>query len=640
MRKSADKKIAPLLILNALLAVVLLLLALLHPVDPVRDFRIPRRTGDSVFYVYEEREFRQSFTLDGDADTFEVQLTNVRNDWYGTFRVLLEDGTGTTVQSWETDKLDLKSGLQGKDGWIAWHVDGGLRAGEQYTIVITAPDLNETEAVAVQVREAEAGETRCVMNGNETEYVSSFAVCIARTNWFYIGAVAVLFATANYWWLNRKKDLRKTAFWILLGTGLIMMLIMVPGSQPDEEYHYCSAYKLSNVWMGKDNVNEVEPGMYAGFRQHYNKNASFLKLMNELGSGEGKIEEEKYFLERSDELTAPAGYVAPALGITVVRLLGGNEAQAYTVARLFTMLSYVLLCGIAIRLIPKNRELMLLICIIPMAVHMAASTSRDVFVNGMTLVFTAYIFKLIYERKPFTWGQTLACTGMLALFGPVKIFHCMLGLLALLIPKEQFRSRKDKAAKIAFMLLAVGAVLFLSQAREIWKALTHSNYAGRTDYYHIDFIWNHPLHYLKLLLGSIEADFWFYLKESMGTRLAGLTVHVAEYLNVAFLALLLVAAVRQTQERDFLQRKQKIWLLVFCALGYAVMAAGFSFKDTIYGSTEIAGVQGRYLLSFAPALYALSNRKITAKIEGHTLIYPVWFIYGGFIAYVMSQIYV
>ena len=99
-------------------------------------------------------------------------------------------------------------------------------------------------------------------------------------------------------------------------------------------------------------------------------------------------------------------------------------------------------------------------------------------------------------------------------------------------------------------------------------------------------------------------------------------------------------AVRQTQERDFLQRKQKIWLLVFCALGYAVMAAGFSFKDTIYGSTEIAGVQGRYLLSFAPALYALSNRKITAKIEGHTLIYPVWFIYAGFIAYVMSQIYV
>ena len=71
------------------------------------------------------------------------------------------------------------------------------------------------------------------------------------------------------------------------------------------------------------------------------------------------------------------------------------------------------------------------------------------------------------------------------------------------------------------------------------------------------------------------------------------------------------------------------------------MAMGFSFKDTIYGSTEIAGIQGRYLLPFAaPFLYGIGSRRVTIRLEGYRLLYPVWFIEAGFIVYVMSQIYV
>ena len=624
--KGKKRRFSSLWILNALLILFLLALVLVHPIDPIRDYTVRREGFEETELWDDGTVLRRTFESPRDADTMELPVRNGVLNAYGGITVTLKDGQGETLQAWELSKLEMNRRAQGKDGWIGFRVKDGIRKDVPYTVEIRAPGLDAEHYV---------------LFGMEGDGVPALAVCAERTNGFFIAAAAVLFLTANFWWFTRKKDIRKTCFPILLGLGLIMTLIMAPGSQPDEEYHYCSAYKLSSIMMGvKENVNAVEPGMYGGFPQHRNLNDSFLKTGNDL-FGAGRVPNEVTMLGRSDELGAPVVYFAPAIGITAVRLLGGNEAQAYAAARLCTMLSYVGLCVIAIRLTPRRRELMLLICAVPMAMHMAASTSRDAFVNGMALVYMAYMFRIIADRKALTWPRLLGATGLLCLFGPAKVLHCLLALMILLVPKDLFRSGKDRWIKIGAMFLCIGAILAATQAREIWKTLTHSNYMGRADYYHVDFVWTNPLDYLRLLLGSVESDAWFYIRESMGQRLAGLTLPVAEYLPVAYLLVMGVAAFAKEDEPDFLGRGQKTALLACCALGYLAMAAAFSFKDTVYGSTLIAGIQGRYLLTFAvPLFYGIRTRKVTVETEGYRMIYPVWFIEAGFIVYAMSQIVV
>lgn len=688
-KQKGKRRFASLLILNLLLAAFLLGMMWIRPADPIREYaeRRPDWGADAVVYGY--HRVSQDWITDQDADTIELWLGNINNA-HGSFRVTLRDGEGNVLQTWDMDKLDL-----GESGWKSFRVANGIKKKTPYTLEISATTLNKESAVRARVTQEEPRKGWvCRVNGQKTIDRLLFSVCTTRTNWFFPIATGILFLTANFWWFNRKKDIRKTAFPILLGMGLIMMLIMAPESQPDEEYHYCSALKFSNIMMGiKENIGEADRNLFGGIYQHENSNETFLKVMNEIGgtpeaepeepeeeepeaetAGTGSLkaegpaeekpseekpldedpegelpeeelteeEEEKTVrLERSDSLNYPIGYFVPAIGITAVRLLGGNLIQAYTLARLLNMLLYVGLCAAAIRIMPKKRELFLLICMIPMAMHTAASVSRDVFVNGMVLVFTAYMFRFICREKKFGWNHALAAVGLLALFSPVKIMHGLLGLLVLCIPKEQFKGRGDRIGKTALVILGSLAVLAAIQWQEAAKALTESDYMGKTDYYHLDFLWTSPLRYLKLLVSSVEDGFWYYSKESIGQRLAGLRVPVAEWLIIAYMAVLLAAAFRQEGTEEFLGRKQKILLIAFCVLGYVLMAMGFSFKDTIYGSTEIAGIQGRYLLPFAaPFLYGIGSRRVKIQLEGYRLLYPVWFIEAGFIVYVMSQIYV
>lgn len=635
---------ASLVIMNLVLIIATVLFAQIKPIDHLREYRIRRINGSTEQWIYGDRSINQSFCCQEKVDSFEIQISAANSNYHGCFEVRLFDDEGNQIANWKTDKLDLTSQRQGKDGWIYYRFnDPEASSGRKYRIEITASELDEDSAIVISTADKsitnldEGNETgTCLLNGEETDQVLPLAVYLRHENIFFILAEVVLFLLANIWWFNREKKIEKLAFTILLGTGLIMLLIMAPSSQPDETYHYGSAMKLSNIILGKKEVSSI-PDYLKQVTSHQNYNDTYLKLL------ENNISDQDdtaiFWLSGTDYLQYPQGYLAPAIGMTLGRLLGLSQIYIYELARLFTLLSYIGMAMIAIRLIPGNKLLMLMICIIPMSMHQAVSTSRDVLVNGMSLIYFAHYMRLIYRKKPYTWGHAVISFLMLAFFGPVKVVYCVLAVLVLLIPANHFRNRWDRLLKVIFVPVCTFAFLLIMERTNLELNLTASTWDGLTDYYHLQFVFEHPARFVRLVLGHMVLRCWNFLQEAVGVRLAGLSVNISDYLVVAYMIILVLAAIRHEDDEPILITRQRWVLFLTAIIGYGLLTSAFVFANTLYGRTEVAGIQGRYLIPFIPLLlFAVDGKKVVAHFSNYKLWYAVWVIELGFIVDVMSQI--
>ena len=639
-------KYKSLIILNTLLLLAVAIWGQIKPVDHLREYVIDRK--ESNIYkdqaIYGSKKISQTFQCSRGLDSIEAYIIDTNSKYHGAFSAKLYDESGKELKTWKVDKLDLVSGKQGEKGWIFFYFgDINPVDGKRYRFELSAYTLDKLNAITVRTCDSIQEDIGiCDIDGEEiTGQVLEFAAYKKHINWFFVSAVTILFLLANIWWFNREKSVDKQALLILFGTGMIMFLIMTPKSQPDEIYHFNSSAKLSNIMIGKNgNINSIEEELFADFQENRNANDSYVKILTRLFDKTEYSGNEKE-LDYKDDLNHPLVYLAPAFGITVVRLLHGNCVQAYELARFFTLLSYVAMAWVAIRLIPIRKDLLLLICIIPMAMHQAVSTSRDVFVNGMSLVYFAYYVKIIYEKKPFTWGRVIFSAVMLSLFGPVKVVYCILALLVLLIPKAQFRNRLDQICKTASILIGIFAVLIIIEWSHMRNELISSTYSGKTDYYHIDFLYKYPVRFATLIINSIEQSFWKFTKGAVGTNMAGWTVSINEYLSVAYLMILAISTVR-VEELDYsFGRWQKTGMISISVMGYILLTCAFAFANSIYGDILVSGVQGRYLIPFvAPLLYGMSTKKIRAYFNEHQLMYAVWFAELGYIVEIMNQIYI
>lgn len=637
-----------LILMNVILILATVLFTQLKLVDHLREYRIERISGNTEQRIYGDRKISQT-TCCEKADSFELQISAAYSNYHGSFQVVLYDSENIIVESWRTDKLDLVSDRQGKNGWVYYHTNNReFSAGKQYRIEVTAPELDEGSAIILKTISFNNQTTSngncidsCEINGEESDQVLSFSVYQRHPNVFFSIAVLILFALANIWWFNRDKQIEKLAPMILIGAGLIMLLIFAPGSQPDEIYHYDSAMKLSNIILGEsENINQA-PSTLEQKNQHYNRNDTFVKLLSS-PIIENQNDESKYYLTRADDLHHPFVYFAQALGISLGRLLNLSQVYLYELARLFTMMAYISMALIAIRLIPFHKETMLLICIIPMSMHLATSLSRDNIVNGMSFIYFAYNLKIIEEKRRFTWMMVLINILMLIVLGPVKVIYCVFALLVIMIPANQFKSRWDRILKIALIPLCTLVYLLMTEKSSLNYNLTASSWAGQTDYYHLSFLFEHPFRFARLILGTMGTNAWDFLNQMIGSKMAGLNVYISDYLIVGYMVILVLSSFdkgEQEKSRAELETKQRWVLFLTVILGYALLVSAFAFANTLYGKTSVLGLQGRYLIPFAPLLvFVLNGKGIKIRLEKKQLWYAVWVIELGCIVDVMSQV--
>ena len=417
-----------------------------------------------------------------------------------------------------------------------------------------------------------------------------------------------------------------------------MFFIMAPSSQTDENTHYFSALKVSNMMLGRENLNELEGGYYDGLKQHYNSNESFLKLKQNILTPKEEGREDNFICRNSFSFVQPAPYLVSGTAITIGRLLGLNYYLTYSLARLFNLLAYVLMVWLAIRLMPCNKELMLMVGMMPMAMHQAVSLSYDVLVNGLCLVFFAYVLRIIAEKKNFSWKNALVCSLMLATLGPVKVVYCAMFLLLFMIPSKNFNGLKDRLLKCVPVIAFAVAVLGLTRLPDIAGHVSGSAFGETNTYYDMNYILKQPFAFLELLAGTLKRYGEKYLLEAVGCSFAGTTVNIPVTYTWAYLIMLVLNQLFQEKGSVPGIRQRAVALGTSAVIILGILTA-MTISYTKAGSSFIDGVQGRYFIPvMAPVLYSLSVSRIPLKINRKYFTAIAWFAYLGVIAGIMSRI--
>ncbi len=639
-----------LLVLNAALIVFGAVMLWIKPVDGLRKYSIydhPNEDEGSLMPVYGSISLSQSFRCSENSDSFEVQVSSLNDEYHGNFSVKLLDDEDNEIDEWCTDKLDTVS------GWVQYTLKKGtIEAGKEYKIYICAPQLNEFSAIGITVfpehNSMETGKLLYGDSGADLNFdgkVIGFGVYRRQINVFAIAAFICLFAGVNICFVIRHMETDKFAVPVLITSGLIMLFILAPGCGPDDAYHYYSSVILSNRMLMHDNIDEIENKYKSDLPIHHNTNIALIETYEGLRYRISGEEGTYVFSGKRDNLKWPVSHLSQAIGISIGRLFKFGFIRVYTLGRLFNMAAYIALAILAIRLVPINKELMLMMAIMPMSMQQATQLSYDAPLNGLALVFTGYVFRILFEKKLFGWKETIFCALMIIAISPLKVIYILLGILLLLIPGCQFKSLSDRLFKIGVQVVCGVTALLVTRSGDV-SANVLRNSAEATarkgisgvENYSIWFAIKEPVRFIRLLFSNGENHMSNMIKGMIGESIAGFSLGIPEQLVLLFALCLFLCAIAEKGSL-FDKGWQIAVILGIALLGYFAVLTVFAFAETVYGLPDIGGIQGRYLIPFLfPLMYCLCGRKINISISRLSIFIPIAFIELEYIVEVMSRV--
>lgn len=439
------------------------------------------------------------------------------------------------------------------------------------------------------------------------------------------------------WW--KKVRMECCALFAVLFLGSMYMVVLPPLSAPDEIAHFASAYAISNQMLGMERTDEY------GFVL-IRKEDEFLQNVEMVSGDEArtslgrtltedtlqKIVDRATPLFVSDEQkvmissvngqnhTTPVSYLAPAVGITLGRLLGVNCIVLAFMGRFSNLLFYAAMVYWAVKVLPFGKMVLFGVSVLPMALHLAASYSYDAFLMGMCFFFGSYCLYLAYAKPEVSWKDVLLLAVLAAAFGPCKMVYAVMMGFALLIPVKKFGNWKKWAISAAAVLAAFGAAMILVNRATI------TNYAVSTDTYvewaaepaySFNWVIHNPVGFARVMYDSLVhlGDEWTLqlFGSSLGNLDPVLSVPFVVVLGMA--VCLVILSFRNAGEALYMKGGQKFWicLLAFgCLLG---LMGAMLIAWTPLSSPVVEGVQGRYLLPVIPFVFmCLKNDKVVRTV--------------------------
>lgn len=460
---------------------------------------------------------------------------------------------------------------------------------------------------------------------------------------------------------------------VMLIFGLGYMYVFPAMSAPDEIAHFISAYKISNKMLGKQAtvkdghviiraqdlwIEDVD-GEYTFDKS---KSEEEKVLIPEEGSHgkiiSSKLEETSYKVfyaegnirgadnyisfsgqnyEKAQSLHAPVNtipsvYFLPATGITVARIMGLNSIYLVLFGRTANLILFILLGTLGIYFLPRFKEFIFLVSLLPTTIELAASYSYDAVMISSMIFFVSYVFYLAHEKKDFDIKDLVIVSLIAGLVLPCKMVYFPMLLLLFSIPLYKFKFRgkvdgKIKKENIAFFLASAVVVLLswvfamylVNRATVVgYSTSTTSSleWAGEESYT-IGYLLHNKLKAVKLFYNTLLLQLEYYHKTMFGAYLG----HADDVVGIPYIGFLVLnigmifsvfgeAKEKQLPVKERVLTGISIFFVVFLVLLSMLIAW------TPISSEFIEGVSGRYFIPvLLPMLMIFRNNKIVIKDE-------------------------
>jgi len=395
---------------------------------------------------------------------------------------------------------------------------------------------------------------------------------------------------------------------IALVAGLLLAFAMPPGAAPDETRHLSRVYAMSEgifrvpgTKPPRVMIPKSIPDLYRAVNgtewpkpppaRTISEMASFLDQPLDASLRVGIANAGTY---------PPTVYLAHLLGVALGRWLELAPAALIYLGRVASLLAWIVLTALAIRMAPARQWTLAMLSLTPMSVASAASISSDPMTNAAALLFTVIVLRSVCAEGPLGRAESRWLYGGALLLALVKPGYWPLALATLAIPRPRFGSRTRRIA------LAVGVVATAALPSFVWLIVAQANAPapaadGADPLAQLGFVLGNPLGFVGIVARTLALTlptYWMTFVGELGPLIVKLPAFV-----YAMWAIALVAVIgADGPSLPALLREGRAWLTAAFALTIAVVFTMAYLGWNSVGEPVIRGVQGRYWAPAVPML--------------------------------------
>lgn len=467
--------------------------------------------------------------------------------------------------------------------------------------------------------------------------------------------------------LDPKEEILFTLIVFLL--GIVMMIVIVPGSPPDELSHYEVELQVSNLLMGED-IRTIDSiyTKYGYMYGHYNISAGYTRLLNDFGKTV-KLTGKMSSLGRDYSEIYWAQYLPNVIGLTLGRLLKLNMITTFYLGRFTGLLFYTFCVYLAIRKAPSYKYILGIVASLPMFVQTSISLTYDVWILGLSFLSIGYFLNWFLLKKEIKLREFIFVFLFSLALAPAKVLYSFYAFLYIFVPYQNYGSKLKKwiasiiiIAPSIWQLYGIMYPAIYQFVHIVLKGdishnlLSESSSEVITDVveevevrtFSIRYMIKHPIETIEIFVRTIryKIKYWFY--GSIGRTLSGDTL-VLPLKLVHILVIIPFVAIFVSQKYTLPIYMRIIFILMCIVIGlYAMIGMFVSWTTTgqeiieDYGGIIVEGIQGRYFSPILPFFFsAISNNKIklSEKINKYILL-TYLMIFFVIIMYVLSYTFV
>ncbi len=419
-----------------------------------------------------------------------------------------------------------------------------------------------------------------------------------------IGTILLIGVT----YLTLKKDKKIEQIYPMVGMalGIIYMLVIPIYITPDETYHFCGAYNVSNELLGIDRPEDagkiymrkcdsekantsLKGGAYADFGKAFHQKVD-TKLV------------ESHDFANGD--TSAGSYLIPALGITLGRLLHLNFPALTMLGTLFNLAWFILWMTYALKKIPIGKRILFTILVLPMTLQQASSFSRDNPLMYSVTLIVCLTLHWKYDEEKIKWSEVLIYLYASYVVVTVKsslYAYMVLFSIFILINKQWFIGKYKQVTRgmiVAILLLGFIFVFPMHGGSRVITLLTTEFYQASTGEYGHS-AWYYVTHIGELMQTIINTFIKYgedYVLQLTGNGLGWLEVPNSVKIRVAYIVMTLVAVIRTQKEKVCLTVQTRVFNVLFGVGGILLCLSAMLLLWTPTSQLYIEGIQGRYFL--------------------------------------------
>ncbi len=306
---------------------------------------------------------------------------------------------------------------------------------------------------------------------------------------------------------------------------------------------------------------------------------------------------------------SPIMYTFSAAGLAVGKVFGGKVM--FYLGRFFNLIAWILMTALAIRITPVFKFPFLFVALMPMTLYEGMSLSADAFNNGVTFLFFAYIFKLIFEKKDVSKKDFV----LLVLFSLVSAFSKGIIFPIFLFYFLPIKKHKNLFATIMLLL----AFLLMS----FWSSINMTYISPEVNLaLNKSLLIHKPWHFISLYAKSV-VNITYYLKSCIGI-LGWLDIRLKPFFYLPTALVFLSTLLFFKEEK--VDNKLRLFSLFVLVLFITFLHIYYYVIWTPISSDRIHGIQGRYFIPMLPFLFLFLAQSKKYLSDKFLRIYKVFLV--------------